>query len=186
VLYLTMSTGVGAGLVLDGRVVRGAHSQAGELGHAPLIEHGRRCACGLRGCLEAYTGGAALADQIREAIAKGRETAILGLAGDDPANISARHWCAAIRAGDPFALELRAEFIRHLARGLAFALATVDPEIVILGTIVRENPDLFLDALVERVRAVTRPELHATPIVCATLGDRLPARAALAVAALIP
>lgn len=184
-VYMTMSTGIGAGVIVDGALVRGAHSQAGELGHVPVVEDGRRCACGLRGCLEAYTGGAAIAEQLREAVAAGRETAALELAGGEPRAISARHWCAAIRRGDPVSLELRAAFIRHLARGLAFVLATVDPDIILLGTIVREHPDLFLEAIRARVRELTLPELHATPIVPAALGPRLPVEAALAVAALV-
>ncbi len=185
-VYLTMSTGVGAGVVLDGRLVRGAHSQAGELGHVPVVEDGRRCACGLRGCLEAYTGGAAIAARLREALRAGRESVVLELAGGELERVSARHWCAAIRRGDGLALELQREFIRQLARGLAFVLATVDPELVILGTIVREHPDLFLGAIRSRVHEITLPELHSTPIVAAALGAQLPAQAALAVAAGVP
>src|SRR5262249_22564820 len=69
-IFLTMSTGVGAGFILDGRLYRGAHFLAGEVGHAPLRREGRRHA-GLVGTLEAYAGGAALAERIREAIAAG-------------------------------------------------------------------------------------------------------------------
>ena len=73
-IYLTMSTGLGAGLILDGRLYRGASDQAGEVGHMPVVPGGRRCNCGQRGCLEAYTGGAALADIIREEIAAGERS----------------------------------------------------------------------------------------------------------------
>ena len=81
--FLTMSTGVGAGLVLDGRLYRGARFGAGEIGHIPVVPDGRACACGLRGCLEAYTGGAALAARIREDLGAGATSAIRELARGD-------------------------------------------------------------------------------------------------------
>jgi glucokinase len=181
--FLTMSTGVGAGLIFDGRLYRGAHFQAGEIGHVPVVLDGRACSCGLRGCLEAYVGGAGLAERIREDAEKGRATAILELAGGDPERVSARLWVDAIRARDAYALELREEFLDHLAQGLAILILALDPERIVLGTIIRENPDLFLDEVRERTRARIWPELHDTGIAPGALGARLPAYAALSVAA---
>jgi glucokinase len=183
-VFLTMSTGVGGGLVLGGQLYRGAHLQAGELGHVPVVREGRACSCGLSGCLEAYVGGAALAEQIRERAEQGRAPAILELAGGDPQRISARLWVEAIRARDAYALELREEFLDHLAQGLAIVLVTLDPEVVLLGTIVRENPDLFLEALRARTRGRVWPEHRGARIEAGALGARLPAYAALSVAAL--
>ena len=181
-IYLTMSTGVGAGLILDGRIYRGARYQAGEIGHAAIVPMGRLCACGLKGCLEAYTSGSALAEIIREDIERGAETQILERAHGDPAAISARLWCEAIRDKDRYALRLRLNFLDHLAQGIASAITTFDPQRVVLGTIIQKNADLFLDDLTDRVRERTWPSLHHVDIVVGALGDQLPAFAALSVA----
>ena len=184
--FLTMSTGVGAGLVLDGRLYRGARFGAGELGHGPLVADGRRCACGLHGCLEAYTGGAALAARIREDIASGARTAIAELEGGDPGRISARLWIQALRAGDAYAGRLREEYLDRLAQALALLVVGLDVDRIALGTIVARNPDLFLDALRERFAARVWTRLRDTRIVCGELGERLPAYAGLCAALLEP
>ena len=184
VLFLTMSTGVGGGLILDGRLYRGRHFQAGEVGHIEIEPNGRRCGCGLRGCLEAYASGANLAARIREDIASGEGTAILELAGGDPAQVSARLWVEAIRAGDAYALRLRDEFLERLSQGLGILVMALDPERIVLGTIIRENPDLFLEELRARTRARVWQDLRQVEIVAGELGPRLPAYAALSVALL--
>ncbi len=185
-IYLTMSSGLGGGLILNGRLYRGAGFQAGEVGHIPIVASGRRCACGLQGCLEAYAGGAALAARIQEDVARGEAAAILELAGGEPSRISAQHWVEALRTGDGYALRLRGEFLDHLAQGLAVLIQIFNPDAILLGTIIRENPDLFVGALRERVYARVWPSLHDVRIEPAHLGPRLPADAALCVAALEP
>ena len=185
-IYLTLSTGLGAGLILDGRLYRGAGFQAGELGHIPIEPSGRPCACGLRGCLEAYVGGAALAGRVREDVARGEAAAILELAGGDPARISAQHWVEALRSGDDYARRLCDEFLDRLAQGLAVLIPILNPDAILLGTIVRENPDLFVGELRRRVQERVWPSLQDVRIEPAHLGPRLPAYAALCVAALEP
>lgn len=183
-LFLTMSTGVGAGLVLDGGLHRGRHFLAGEIGHIPVVPGGRACNCGLRGCLEAYTGGAAIAARICEDLGRGQGGTLLERAGGDPARIDARLWLEAVRDDDAYAVALYTEYLDHLAQGLAILVQLLDPERIVLGTIVERNPDLFLEPLRERVRERSWrffPELR---IVAGELGQRLPALAGLAVAAL--
>ncbi len=183
-LYLTMSTGVGAGLILNGALYRGAHFSAGEFGHVSVVPGGRECPCGLRGCLEAYTSGAGIAAQIREDIAAGRAEQILALSGGDPQKVSARLWTEALRAGDSYAQSLKREFIDHLAQGLAALVIGLDPERIVLGTIIQRNPDLFLDDLRDRVSERIWPGLRDVQIEAGALGDKLPSYAALCVAAL--
>ncbi len=185
-IFLTVSTGLGAGLILDGRLYRGSTFQAGEVGHIPIVPGGRACGCGLHGCLEAYASGAAIAEIVREAVAAGQETSILELAGGQPKKMSARLWVEALRAGDPYALQLRQDFLDHLAQGLAILIPTFDPECIVLGTIVERNPDLFLEELRARVRRRTWKSLHHVRIEAGALGARLPAYAALCVASLEP
>jgi glucokinase len=184
--FLTMSTGVGGGLILGGQLYRGARFQAGEVGHMPVVPDGRRCACGLRGCLEAYTGGAALAARLREDASAGKAEAILELAQGDPARISARAWVEAVRRGDPYARELFDEYVGHLARGLSILVMALDLERVVLGTIIQENPDLFLGPLRTRVREQVWDSFRDVEIRPGELGPRLPAYAALCVAELDP
>jgi glucokinase len=182
-VYLTMSTGIGAGLILDDHLYRGSRFQSGEVGHVPIVRDGRPCTCGLRGCLEAYVGGAAVAEIIREDLAEGRGgTAILDLAGGDPARVSAHLWCEALRQGDAYAEELRQGWLDFLSLGLAGIILTFDPDVVVLGTIVQKNPDLFMDDLEARVRRRTWPVLHDVRLVPGELGDRMPAWAALCAA----
>jgi glucokinase len=183
-VFVTMSTGVGGGLVLDGRIYRGAHFAAGEIGHVPIVQGGRACACGLRGCLEAYTGGAALAKRIREDLARGEPSAIRELVGSDLAKVTAEVWARALRAGDAYARRVREEFLQALAQGLAIVITALDPDAIVLGTIIERNPDLFLDELRARTRALTWPALHGVRIEPSALGARLPCYAGLCVAAL--
>jgi glucokinase len=177
-----MSTGVGAGLVLGGRLWRGQHFQAGEIGHMPIEPGGRPCGCGMRGCLEAYVGGASLAARMREDLAAGASSALRDLAGGDPARVSARLWTRAIRAGDAYALALRDEFVARLAHGLAALVMILDPERIALGTIVSLNADLFLDRIRAALRERVWEEVRGVEVVAAALGPRLPAYAALSVA----
>jgi glucokinase len=180
-IFLTMSTGIGGGLILDGRLYRGSRFLAGEIGHAPIRREGRTHG-GLVGTLEAYAGGASLAERIREDIAAGTATRILELAGGDPARISAREWVEAIRLGDPYAQLRQREFVEDVAQAIAALVMTLDPDMIALGTIVQKNPDLFIDRIHERVLERIWPAQRDLRIVPGQLGEQLPARAALCVA----
>jgi glucokinase len=185
-VFLTMSTGVGAGLVLDGRLYRGARYGAGEIGHIPVVPDGRACACGLRGCLEAYTGGAALAARMREDLAAGVKSAVRDLVRGDLTRISARTWVEALRAGDAYAQQLYEEWLDRLAQAIAIVVLALDADCIALGTIVAHNTDLFLEPLRERVAPRIWPHLRGTRIVAGELGERLPAYAGLCTALLEP
>jgi glucokinase len=130
-VYLTMSTGVGGGLVLDGRLYRGTGG-AGEVGHIPVEWDGEPCGCGRRGCLEAYVGGRCWSERLaRMTPADSRVAALAGGA----ARARPEHVIAAAREGDAFA---RAELDRwnhYLARGLTVLSFVLAPELFVLGTI---------------------------------------------------
>jgi glucokinase len=180
-VFATMSTGIGAGLILDGRLYRGSRFLAGEIGHAPIRRSGRIHA-GLVGTLEAYAGGAAIAQRIREELGGGRSSRIAEFAGGELDRISARHWIEAIRAGDAYAQELAREFVEDVAQALAALVMTLDPDAIVLGTIVERNPDLFLAPIAERVRERVFAVQRDVRIVAGELGARRPAYAALCVA----
>jgi glucokinase len=181
VVYLTMSTGVGAGIVLDGRVHRGLAWSAGELGHAPVEWNGEPCACGLRGCLEAYVGGAAWTARLR-AIAPAGSLVVAHAGARERA--TPEHVVSAARAGDAFALAEMSRFVDWLARGLVWIAFGIAPEVIVLGTIPSAAGEALCFApLRARVRAHLWPVLATQlRIVPSALGPRLPALAGVSVA----
>jgi len=180
-VYLTMSTGVGAGIVAAGRLVRGAAASAGEIGHAPVVWGGEPCVCGLRGCLEAYVGGAAWTRRLR-AIAPETSRAV-ALAGARIA-LTPVHVVAAARDGDAFSCAELARYVEYLARALVMLCFTLAPRRIVLGTIPTAAGDaLCLDPLRQRVRAALWPGLaREIEIVASGLGDELAFLAGIGVA----
>ncbi|HEY8491620.1 MAG TPA: ROK family protein [Dehalococcoidia bacterium] len=131
-VYVSVGTGIGAGIVVDGRIHRGAGGAAGEIGHAVVLPDGPRCACGLHGCLEALASGPAIAAAARDAIAHGRDSS-LRPPGTDPVAITASDVARAAAAGDPLAREVMARAAEHLAYALIFLARTLDPDRMVLG-----------------------------------------------------
>ncbi len=179
-VYLTMSTGVGGGLVLGGRLHRGQGS-AGEIGHAPIEWEGEPCVCGLRGCLEAYIGGAAWTRRLRKVAPE--DGAVAEMAGGREA-VSPAHVLAAARERDAFALEELARWNGYLARGIVWLTMVLQPEVVVLGTIATAaGEELCFAPVREAVAAhVWQREGIVPRIVPSELGDLLGEYAALAAA----
>jgi len=149
-------TGVGGGIVLDGRpwLGRGA---AGEIGHMVVKRDGRRCPCGRRGCLEAYAGRAALEARARELHDEGRETDLFKLAerhGRD--RLTSGIWARALEHGDKLATELVDQAVAALGAGIASAVNLLDCEAVVIGGGLGVR---FGDPYVERIRAAMLPHL---------------------------
>jgi glucokinase len=171
-VYLSMSTGVGGGLILGGRLHRGRSGNAGELGHTPVEWPGEVCSCGLTGCLEAYIGGAALARRMREHAPQ--DSSVVDLAGGRE-HLSAVHLVAAARGGDAWARGEMDRFNAYLSQvivHLAFALA---PEVIVLGTIAAAAGEALCLAPV-RARVAESLWPHQAPglkILPAALGDEL-------------
>jgi glucokinase len=180
-VYLTMSTGVGGGLILDGRIHRGAAASAGEVGHMLVEWNGERCGCGLRGCLEAYIGGACWTRRLREVTPPSSRVA--ALAGGRE-NTGPEQVVEAAREGDEFALAEMDRFNHYLARALVSLTFALAPEVFVLGTIAVAAGDALCFAPVrERVAAYTWPSLsRELRIVPAALGDQLADYAGLSVA----
>jgi glucokinase len=180
-VLLTMSTGVGGGLVLGGRLHRGLFSAAGEVGHIPVEWDGEPCACGQRGCLEAYAGGAAWTRRLARETPPG--SAVARLAGG-AGRARPEHVIAAARAGDAFARAELARFNHYLARGLVPLVFTLAPELFVLGTIAAAaGEELCLGPVRAEVRRRIWPFLRdRLRIEAAALGDDLPYHAGLGVA----
>jgi glucokinase len=184
VVVVTLGTGIGGGVVCDGRLYRGAHGFAGEFGHMKVDVDGPPCPCGGRGCWERYASGSALARFGREAAEGGRATRVIELAGGDFHDVRGEHVAVAAREGDPEALELMARYSWWVAVGLANLADAFDPDTIVVGGGMLESADLFLDPAREAFLGLVlacgrRP---AVPIVPAMLGERAGAIGAALVA----
>ncbi|RKU19561.1 transcriptional regulator [Candidatus Poribacteria bacterium] len=186
VLYMTMSTGIGGGIVINGQVYHGANDSAGEVGHQILLPNGPRCGCGKQGCLEALCSGPAIARRAQAAIQKQLKdekpsTALLTLANGRIEDVKSEHVLAAARTGDALALGLVQETAYYMGWGIANLVNILNPDIVLLGTIAVAAGDLLLGPIRETVSrfAMTRPA-EAVNIAPAQLGDALGDLAAVA------
>ena len=172
-LVVTLGTGIGGGIIARGRVVRGAHGFAAEIGHFQVDPDGPRCACGAPGHWEAMASGTALGVMGRERAAAGRAAGVLALAGGDVDAITGVHVGDAAQGGDPGGVALIEEYASRVALGLAGLANVLDPErIVVSGGLVELGDTLFVPlraAFAEQLEGTGyRPEIE---IVGAALGD---------------
>jgi glucokinase len=168
-VYLTISTGVGGGVVIDGQLYRGAGGNGGELGHVTVDWRGRRCrGCGRLGCLEAYVSGTSIAERAQEA----------GLPFETSEEVA-----TAACDGDEGARALWDETVEALACGLVSIVNLFEPELVVLGGGVTRSGSLLLDPVRATVRAAAmRPAGDAVEVVLSPLGDRVGVVGAAAIA----
>ncbi|MEJ7764069.1 MAG: ROK family protein [Acidimicrobiales bacterium] len=174
VLMVALGTGIGGGLVVGGRLARGANGYAGEIGHMVVDPHGPPCPCGQRGCWERFASGAGLARLAREAAAAGLAPEVVARAGGDCESVRGEHVTDAAEDGDEGAKAILDEFAWWLALGIANLVNILDPARIVLGGGLVEDAALYLDttrttfsSLV--MGAPARPDV---PIVAATLGSR--------------
>jgi len=146
-VVVTLGTGIGGGIVLDGRLVRGARGAAAEFGHLPLVPDGRACGCGRAGCWERYLSGTAFTAEARaraEALRVAGTTPAPAWVLTEPGEITARAVAAAARDGEPHALAVVSEQGRRLGAGLALVVAALDPDVVVVGGGLSALADLLL------------------------------------------
>jgi glucokinase len=143
---VTVGTGIGGGIVINGSLFRGAHGAAGEIGHINAVPDGRPCGCGRNGCLEQYASGNALVREARLLAAERRSEAgvLLELGDGTPEGVQGVHVTEAAKAGDPVAMAAFTIVGTWLGRGLADLAAVLDPEVFVIGGGVSEAGDLLL------------------------------------------
>ncbi len=160
VAFLAIGTGISAGIVLDGALLRGDNGLAGEVGHIVADPDGALCACGMRGCLETIAAGPAIGRQADEALAAGRSSVL-------SPHSSAADVFRASSAGDEVAVEIVDRVADHLARAIrSLALTLGVRRVVIGGGVAAAGP-----ALLDPIRAHIARERAASPLVRATLGN---------------
>ncbi len=156
-IYLTMSTGMGGGIIIDGKLHQGATDTAGEVGHFVLDPRGPKCGCGQNGCFEAYCGGIH--------------------AGDLKATLEK------VKKSDPVALEFWEEYTERLAQGIGILLQTLNPDAIILGTIAIHNKELVMGPLEAALpRYAWKAPLEHCRIEPSQLGNKIGKLGALALA----
>lgn len=181
--YVTVSTGVGGGWVLEGKIHHGADRMAGEIGHMVIKPDGPQCVCGRRGCLETLACGPAIARTARELLAEDNTVGLRlrALVDGDPQIITARHVGQAALDGDAVAQRVLRDAGRALGTGLATAIVLMNPCRVVLGGGVINLGEQYL----EDVRVAAQSSVLAgmtVAIVPATLGDDAPLWGAVALA----
>jgi glucokinase len=170
-VYLTVSTGVGGGVIVDKRLYRGAMGNGGELGHVTVDWNGRLCrGCGRLGCLEAYVSGTSIAERAREALAEtGGMSTLAALAEPTAADVA-----AAARNGDTLAQAVWDETVFALACGLTSIVNLFEPELVVVGGGVSRSGEQLLGPVRDLVLAGTvRPTGGGARIVASALGDQV-------------
>ncbi len=146
-IYVTVSTGIGGGIIADGRLLVGTLGFAGEVGHMTVVENGPLCGCGRRGCLEALASGTAIGRKGREIARLGVQTSIRDLVDGDIDRIDAVVVSKADAAGDPWAREILDEAIRYLSIGLGNLVTVFNPDRIVIGGGVSNIGDRLFDPL---------------------------------------
>ncbi len=170
VIGITIGTGIGGGIIIDGRLFHGASDVAGELGHTTIDSTGRRCKCGNYGCLEAYASGPAIADRAREALAGAEASMLSSMVGGDLNLITAATVYEAALKDDALAREVVRDTARFLGAGIANMLNMLNPNVVVVMGGVTAAGDALMDPLRAEVRRrAFRPAVDACDIVLGTL-----------------
>lgn len=170
VVGLTIGTGIGGGLILEGQLYHGVSDVAGEIGHTTIDSTGRRCKCGNYGCLEAYASGPAIAERAREALERDEESILPEMVGGRLEQITAQTVYAAAHRGDVLAREVVRETARFLGTGVANLLNIFNPDVfVIAGGVTRAGELLFEPLRAEVRRRAFRPAVDSCRIVAGSL-----------------
>lgn len=152
-VYLTLGTGVGGGLFVNGKLYRGARGTAAELGHMTIDPHGPLCGCGRRGCLEAMASGTALEREAARFAAQDKGSALLSMTGGDLSAITGEIVSEAAAAGDTAALEAFHLIAYHLGLGIVNLIHAFDPSMVVLGGGMARSGQFLLEEVRHAVAA---------------------------------
>ena len=170
-VYITISTGIGSGIIYEGKLLRGKDYMAGEIGHIPVADSGSLCSCGGRGCLESFSSGAAMESRALEWAKRRPEHVerMLELSGGP--EITAKGLMLAAAEGDQAANQILKETARWLAHGILMIIRILNPEVIVLGGGVGQSGELLLKALRSSLEGLASPTItYSTEIVTAALG----------------
>lgn len=169
-VMITLGTGVGGGVIIDGKMITGFMFGGAELGHMVIVHNGRKCTCGRRGCFEAYCSATALVKMTKEKFVSERDTLMHDLCGGDVEKVGGKTAFAAMKKGDRAGAEVVGEYINYLACGIANLINIFQPEILLIGGGVCNEGSYLLDPLFSKLDHEIYGELH-TKVAIASLGN---------------
>jgi len=171
VFYATIGTGIGTGIVFDGKIYHGRTGSAGEGGHVSIDHRGPICRCGKPGCIEILASGTAIAQRARQDLAAGANSSMLELAGGDLAAVTGEIVGKASEAGDALAKKILTDATGMLALWLSNIIDLLDPEVIVIGGGAAELYRPFFGKLGERMPQLTvNPRANEIPIFAARYG----------------
>jgi glucokinase len=171
VFYATIGTGIGTGIILDGKIFHGRTGSAGEGGHVSIDYRGPICVCGKRGCIEVLASGTAIARRARESLATGVKSCMSDLAGGNLNAITGEIVAKAYTGGDRLAGDLLRSTADMLALWLSNMIDLLDPDVIVIGGGAAALYAAFFDRMRERIREITlNPRAHEVPILHARYG----------------
>jgi glucokinase len=172
-IAITLGTGVGSGIIIDGKIVGGFNYSGGELGHMVIKAHGRRCTCGRRGCLETYASATGLIQSTKDAMMSSDHTLLWDLVAGDIKCVTGKTVFEGREKGDSLATAVVDAYIEYLAVGLANIVNALQPEIIAIGGGISYQGDWLIESLQHKVdgQVFGRFGDRQTKIVRASLGN---------------
>lgn len=152
---ITLGTGIGGGIIIDGKIMQGFNFAGAELGHTVIVQNGRECGCGRKGCWEAYASATGLANLTKEAMNKHKDSAMWKIVNGDIKNVNGKTAFDAMRAGDEAGSKVVDEYITYLGCGLVNVINIFQPEVLCIGGgICKEGDNLLkpLNGIIENER----------------------------------
>lgn len=170
---VTLGTGIGGGVIINGKIFSGFNYSGSELGHMVIVSGGERCSCGRLGCWESYASATALIRETKEALERQPFSIIRDLIEGDTSRINAKTAFDAAKLGDPTALDIVRQYIIYLGEGIVNVINIFQPEVVVIGGGISNEGEYLLQPLREFVEAnrYTRKEVPTARIVKAELGN---------------
>lgn len=171
-VVITLGTGVGSGIVIDGKLYRGANFAGGEIGHTVIVVDGAPCTCGRKGCFEAYSSATGLVRMTTQAVEQNPESIMARMIHED-GKVSARTAYKAMKEGDAIAKEVTEQYVKYLSCGIANVINTFQPDILCIGGGVCNEGDTLLAPLKAAVKEQIYSKRSAknTDIVICSLGN---------------
>ena len=167
ILLLTLGTGVGGGIIVDGKILTGAHGAGGEIGHIHVEDHiEEHCGCGNQGCLEQFASATGIARLAREALAESDEPSLLR-----EGEATAKDVFDALKKGDALAKGVAERFAKYLGTGIAVMTAILDPEVIVIGGGVSKAGEILLDYIREYYKPYAYKSAKDTEFALAKLGN---------------
>ena len=171
-VYMTVSTGIGGGVIINDSLYTGTSGFGGEIGHMTIDRNGHLCNCGNVGCLEALASGAALARIAQERLRAGENSLMLDLAGGEIGETDARIVVQAAKRGDSLAQSIMQEAVLSLACGIISLMHIFDPELIVIGGSLGQNLEEFMPIIESEVKNHSMAHFQgAFPIAMSQLGD---------------